>query len=138
MPFLSKTELTTHIYAEVMDAITNSDDSKITAAIDAAIGEAKGYMSKFDHATIFAKTAGDRDPILLLNVKDIAKWHFIQLANPNIDWEAANERYKSAVRWLEKITMGRIVPVGWPIAVEPGIGDFFHVSSTRPKRNNNY
>jgi phage gp36-like protein len=110
MPFLEPTELSTSIYGEVIGEVSRNDTPTVQAAIDAAIAEAKGYLSAYDVAAIFNATGTSRNPVLLMYVKDIATWHFIQLANPNIDLEFRQSRYKMAIQWLEKVQNGRTVP----------------------------
>jgi phage gp36-like protein len=110
MPYLTVTELSSHLLDATIDAIQDTDNKHKQTAINAAIEETKGYLSHYDTAAIFA-TAGDaRNPILLLYVKDIAVWHFLQLANPNVDLEVREKRYELSIKWLEKVQNGRTVP----------------------------
>ena len=136
-PFISTAELSTHIYAAVVTAISDSDITILPTAIAAATNEAMGYMDRYDYLTILGQTGAARDPLLLLYIKDIAVYHFMVLANPNIDYEVRLDRYKYAVRWLEKIQTGRFVPAGWPPAINSQFNTEFHVISAR-KRSNNY
>lgn len=118
MPFLTVDELSTHIKDEIMDVISTSDDNKPQAAIDAAIAEVKGYLSNYDSAATFAAAGANRNPILLLYTKDIAVWHYIQLANPNIDITLRERRYELATKWLDKVQSGRATP-DLPPLVQP-------------------
>lgn len=136
MAFISKDEFTSHIYEENLNVISRDDDTKISAAINAAIEEATGYMSRFDFATLFAAVADDRDPILMMYVKDIAKWHFINICNASVDLELAGDRYKKAIAWLDKVQSGRVVP-RWPLAVDETNAYSFHIRSS-VKRGNYY
>lgn len=79
-------------------------------AVKAATEEAKGYLTDYDVTAIFAATDDDRNPILLLYVKDIAVWHFIQLSNPGVEMEARKTRYEFAIKWLQKIQDGKTNP----------------------------
>ncbi len=137
MSFLSTSDLTTHIYDNVVTAISDGDTTLMPQAIAAATQEAMGYMSRYDYATILAETGDARDPILLQYVKDMSVWHYMVLANPNLDWQARESRYKFAIRWLEKVQDGTFVPAGWPSATESQLATEFHVMSRR-KRDNNY
>jgi phage gp36-like protein len=110
MPYLTVAELSTHIYGEIIDQISRNDDSIAEDAIVAAIEEASGYLAKFDIAATFAATGDARNPLLAMYVKDIATWHFIQLANPNIEMSFREVRYNHAIKWLEKVQRGIIVP----------------------------
>jgi phage gp36-like protein len=137
-PFISVTELNTHIYEGVVTAITDSDSTIMPQAIEAATNEAMGYLSRFDYVTILEQTGAARDPVLLMYIKDMAVWHFMALANPNLDWDARRTRYDQAIKWLEKVQEGTFVPAGWPPAPCSPLSTEFHVMSTQGKRWNNY
>ncbi|SMO48193.1 phage protein Gp36 family protein [Solitalea koreensis] len=137
MAFLTKDELLTHLYGEVIDNISQNDDDIVIAAIDAAIAEAKGYLSRYDLEALFS--ADPKDAILLVRVKDIAVWHFLVLGNQSIELEFREARYTEAVKWLEKIQSGKSVPQGWPLPTpsESDPAGVFKYGSN-PKRNNHY
>lgn len=130
---VTEEDFKTHLYAELIGAIGRQDAGILQDAIKAAEGEAKGYLSRFDVDSLFNAQAEERDPTLLMYVKDLAVWHFITLANPNTDLEFRKTRYEDAIRWLKGIQSGKIVPNDWPPAIEEGADSFFHVSSA-PKR----
>ena len=48
MAFLTIQELNTHLHDEQVETITRGDETIAQAAIDAAIAEAKGYLTRFD------------------------------------------------------------------------------------------
>lgn len=108
----------THLYAEIIDVISRENNDLLDKAIKAAELEAKGYLTRFNIEDLFAKVNEDRDAVLLMYLKDMAVWHFIPVANPNIDVDYREMRYKNAIKWLEKIQMGRVVPNGWKTAGE--------------------
>lgn len=137
MAFLTPEELNTHIYDDVRDAISESDNAKVAAAIRASIAEAEGYMSRYDTEAILAKAGDERDPILLMYLKDIAVWHFLVLANPGVDLELRENRYKSAVGWLTKVQGGKVVPKGWPLN-EPAEKQSYFQYGSNPRRNSQY
>ncbi|TZF81810.1 DUF1320 domain-containing protein [Pedobacter sp. BS3] len=133
--FLTKEDLFTHIYEGAIDAISDNDVQLLNSAIAAAVSEATGYLSRFDTNALFAAEGGDRDASLLLFMKDVAKWHFINVANPGVEYEAAKERYQLAIKWLEKIQAGKISPAGWPLPEsEQDLPPF--IITSRPKRGN--
>jgi phage gp36-like protein len=136
--FLTAAELKTHIYEGTVNAISDGDDTLMPQAIAAAVQEAAGYMSRFDYVTVLEQTDVNRDPILLQYIKEMAVWHFIGLANANINYDVALDRYSKAIKWLDKVADGRFLPVGWPIALVPAVNSFFQVDSSVPKRRNHY
>jgi hypothetical protein len=130
----------THMYAEIIEAIERDNEAApiLEKAIKTAEKQAKGYLSRFDIETLFAAEAEERDEMLLTYLKDLAVWHYIVLANPNMDISFFQLRYESAIMELGKIQSGKVVPYGWPPAVDPEYaGTFFHVNSN-PRRGTSY
>jgi phage gp36-like protein len=130
-------DLKTHLYGEQITVISRNDSDLMDSAINAAEGEAKGYLSRYDIAVIFAKTGATRDETLLMFLKDIATWNFITLANANADMDFRESRYKQAVAWLKGVQAGKIVPFGWPLISSETTNSLFHVTSDA-KRLTNY
>lgn len=135
-------DLQTHIYSENLDAISRGDDTLITRAIAAGIDEAKSYLSvKYDVAAIFADTpGGTTDQNLLNKTKDLAAWHLIKLANPNINLELFRTAYEDAIDWFTKLLKGQMNPVGWPLREDDPDTDYEEGGSlqwsSNTKRNN--
>lgn len=108
--FISNQELKTHLYGESVEAITDGDDTILTAAVDGAVVEAKGYLAAFDRTAIFEATGSSRNPLLLIFIKDIAVWHFINLCNAGTDLKLRQDRYERAINWLKAIQKGDVSP----------------------------
>lgn len=120
MAFLTVQELKTHLYDGVVLEIDRTDSGIAQSAIDAAIAEATGYLTAYDSAAIFAAVGNDRNPIILLYVKDIAVWHFIQLANPNVEMNLRLTRYEKAIDFLGRVQSGKVNPsLPYPAAPPP-------------------
>lgn len=117
--FLTPLEVNTHLYGEVVSEISRADESILQSAIDAAIEEAKGYLTAYDTEAIFSAPENERSSVLLLFCKDIAVWHFINLANPAVEMQLRLERYEKAIKWLEKVQSGKTNPSFPYPAVEP-------------------
>lgn len=107
--FLTTQEIFTHLYSETVETISGNDETMLTMAIQGAISEAKGYLHKYDVDYIFERTDDDRDPLLLIWLKDIAVWHFINIANPGVDLTIRERRYNAAISWLRGVQKGNIV-----------------------------
>lgn len=108
--FIEAPELKTHLYAEQIALIQREDETILTAALDAAVQEAKGYLAAFDRDAIFAAVGAARNALLLIFVKDIATWHFLVLSNAGTDLEFRETRYKRAVDWLKAVQKGDFSP----------------------------
>lgn len=141
MAFLTIEMMTSHIYGSISNTISKGNTQVMQEAIIAAITEAKGYLSRYDTSQLFENTNADptwtADPILLMYVKNITKWHFTTLGNANLDLEDAEIRYNQAIKWLTGVQSGKIVPINWSPATPEDKSTFFHFSSN-PKRRNHY
>jgi len=108
--YLSVEDLQTHLRLETITAITRNDPALALSAIDGAIIEAKGYLTRFDTQAVFSATGNDRNQLLLLFVKDMAAWHLVNIVNPNVDLKLRQERYNRAVQWLRDVQKGLVDP----------------------------
>lgn len=110
MSFITAVELKTHLYAEDIAMISRDDDTLLVAAIDGAVQEARGYLSAFDRDAIFSAALAERNALLLIFIKDIAVWHFINLCNAGSELEVRKARYDRAVDWLKAVQKGNVSP----------------------------
>lgn len=133
MAFISKTDIKTHLYGEIVDAITREDDTILQASIDAALSEAKGYLSDYDIATIFSQTGNSRHPLLLTLIKDMAVWHFLSLSNPSADLQLRRSRYERAIEWLHGVQRRTIIPDLPPIEVTDATTGSIRYGSNDPR-----
>jgi phage gp36-like protein len=136
--YIDNSELFTHLYQETVEAISGSDERQLLSAVKGAVAEAKGYLHKYDVREIFGATGEDRDPLLLILIKDMAVWHYINIANPNVDFSVREKRYNDAIAWLKGVQKGDIVPE-LPVP-EDADGNPENISGilfgSNPKRNN--
>ncbi|WP_113638973.1 hypothetical protein [Nubsella zeaxanthinifaciens] len=157
MAFITKKEFETHVFPEIINAISRNDQSKLKMAIEAAITQVSGYLSRYkineilatpppvytdvtdeDDEEIDEELSIILDPYASLRtwVKDVTKWHFINLVNPNIDLALSRSRYEDAISELQKIQAGKVAPNGWPLAEQPqGATGQFHVISSTKRQN---
>lgn len=139
--YLTPCELTTHLYPEQIEVISREDDTLVLAAIDAAMSEARSYLSSYDTDRIFVAEGAARDALLLLHVKDIAVWHFVALSNPACDMELRKFRYERAINWLRGVQKGDIVPA-LPKRDNDGDGSPdtspIYIHGSNPKRHNHF
>ena len=70
MAYLTIQELNTHLHDEQVETITRGDNTIAEAAIDAAIAEARGYLTRFDTSRVFSASGIKRNQLLLIFVKD--------------------------------------------------------------------
>jgi hypothetical protein len=136
--YISIAELKSHLRDETIQAISGTDDTILTMAITGAESEAKGYLHKYDIDAIWAKTGDERDDLLMIWLKDIAVWHYINIANPGVDFSLRERRYNAAIAWLKGVQKGDIVP-DFPVPLE-STGDEANTTpfliGSNPKRGN--
>ena len=78
---------------------------------------------------IFGTEGDERNALLLIFVKDIAVWHFINLCNAGTDLQLRQDRYERAVAWLKSVQRSEIKP-NLPV-MEDADGD----GKPNPERN---
>lgn len=139
--FITPAELETHLYRENIDIISRSDETLLTAAIDAAVQEAYSYLGAFDRERIFSSEGTERNALLLIFVKDIAVWHFINLCNAGTELELRQSRYERAIAWLRQVQKGELTPA-LPVVDEDGDGrpdsPGEYIYGSNPKRKQHY
>jgi phage gp36-like protein len=109
MAYLTIEELQTHLYGESIETISRDDDAIPQAAIDGAIAEARGYLAgRYNVNAAFSATGTRRNALLLIFLKDIAVWHFVNLGNACTDMELRRLRYERAVDWLKAVMRGDV------------------------------
>jgi phage gp36-like protein len=136
MPFLVKADFKTHLYAEIIDNITRADDTVLDKALSAGIAEVKMYLSRYDLLALFGTSLVEPTvaaPYLehLKNLtKDVASWHLVKLANPNVDLKLFRTLYEDAIKLLEKIMMGKAVPEGWPYKADDPLTETYNENTS--------
>jgi hypothetical protein len=144
MPIITQADLATNIYAEIITEITRADDTITGSAINAAIAEAKMYLSRYDLLQLFGTQDAPpaiQDEYLKTLVKDLACWHLVRLSNTSIDYSTYRTAWQDAIAALKNIQTGQAQPQGWPYAntasetTPPGDNISW---SSNPKRENFY
>ncbi|MGB7527694.1 phage protein Gp36 family protein [Sphingobacterium cellulitidis] len=138
MGLITPEDFYTHMYSGTIEAISDGNEESLAEAIDTAISEAFGYLSRFDLDAIM--TSDDRKTYANLRtwLKDIAKWHFINICNVATDLELAKERYDDAITRLKDIQKGIVTPKGWALPQDENDQSGAFTVSSRPKRENYY
>lgn len=120
MAFIEIADLKSNIYEYQLNDITENDTTITEMAIGAGVEEARGYLTPgsqnefkdgrllFDVAAIFGKTGVDRNPLILAATKACVMWWLIDLANTDIIYEQAKERYDDAVKILTNVRDGKM------------------------------
>ena len=83
-----------------------------------AVEEVAGYLRpKYDTTTVFSATGKQRNKLVVMYVCDIALYHMTASAPQKMGMEIRKERYERAIKWLEGVQAGKIVP-DLPLAMD--------------------
>lgn len=94
-----------------LKVITQTDPQNRANAESEAIEEMSGYLRpKYDCKAIFSATGWARNPQILMYVCDIALYHMAASASGRMGAEVRKERYDRAIKWLESVQNGKVVP----------------------------
>lgn len=76
-----------------------------------AVEEIAGYLRpKYDTDAIFNTSGDDRNRLIVMYTCDIAIYHMAASAPQKMGMEIRKERYERAIKWLEGVQAGKIVP----------------------------
>ncbi len=76
-----------------------------------ACEEVAGYLrSRYDVQRIFAATGDQRNDVIVMRTADIALYHLCSSLAQKMGHEIRKERYELAIKWLEQVQEGKIIP----------------------------
>lgn len=115
-----------------LKVISQSSPENIANAEAEAIEEIAGYLRPvYDADAVFSASGDDRNRLIVMYTADIVLYHLAASQPQKMGSEIRRERYDRAIRWLEGVQAGRIVP-DLPLKVSddgiPGFGTSFHSS----------
>lgn len=94
-----------------LKAITGEDTANVDNAILEAQEEVAGYLRpKYDCDKIFAAEGDERNRQLVMYTADIALYNMIASLSQRLGYDTRKERYDRAIKWLEGVQAGKIVP----------------------------
>ena len=83
-----------------------------------AMEEIAGYLRpKYNTKAVFSAAGTDRNRLVVMYTCDIALYHMTASAPQKMGMEIRKERYERAIKWLEGVQAGKIVP-DLPLAVD--------------------
>lgn len=118
--FLQKEDLPSTMYGYQLEQITEGNDIIVDEALAAAEEEVRSYLTgnnrrewldgrlQYDVDVILGTTGTERNALIKKHAITIAKWWIIDLANADIIYEQAKERYDRSVEWLDKLSKGEV------------------------------
>ena len=83
-----------------------------------AMEEIAGYLRpKYNTEVVFSAAETDRNRLVVMYTCDIALYHMAASTPQKMGMEIRKERYERAVKWLEGVQAGKIVP-DLPLAMD--------------------
>lgn len=111
MSFITTEDFKVVASETALKTITGSDPANVENAIMEAQEEVAGYLRpKYDTDRIFATEGDERNHQLVMYVSDIALYNMIASLPQRMGYETRLERYERAIKWLEGVQAGKIVP----------------------------
>lgn len=135
MAFIEKADFDAAIRDNILDDITEADDTLIDKAIAESISYMKGYLNnRYDVVEIFNKTGNLRDETILNHGINIALYNLHRLINPRKMPAFRGELRNDAKEWLMDVNKGIINPPTLPV---PSTGEKDYILyASNPKRDN--
>ena len=140
-PIIAAADLGNIIYQEIIAEITRDTPAITDQAILIGIGEVKMYLTRYDLVKLFGDPVANTsatfsDPYLTQLCKYVCLWHLIQLANPNINYEAVEKLYTQSIASLKRIQKEEASPQ-WPYATkaEANAPSYAGTIRSQPLRN---
>ncbi len=120
--------------------ISQADPGTVANAEFEAVEEMSGYLRPvYDTNAIFSASGDSRNRLVVMYAADIALYHLSAALPQKMGAEIRKIRYDRAIKWLEGVQAGRIVP-DLPLAEDANgqgaaIGISFH---SAPKLNHDW
>ncbi len=106
--FLTVSELRTVSTIQVVNLITNNQDTVVNELIEENVDLMKSYIYKYyDVDAIFNAEGTERSKIVLKHLKSLMIYDLYIIRNKSVSQELEN-KYAEAMGWLEKIAKGTI------------------------------
>ena len=115
--FITEEDYKVVIGDTALKVISQTDEANRNNAEAEAQEEISGYLRpKYDCEAIFSAEGGQRNRQIVMYVCDIALYHMVSAMPQKMGSEIRKERYDRAIKWLEGVQAGKIVP-DLPLAV---------------------
>lgn len=109
--FIDKEDYKVVIGDAAFKVISQADPDTVANAEFEAVEEMSGYLRPvYDTEAIFSATGKARNRLVVMYTADIALYHLSAALPQKMGAEIRKERYDRAIKWLEGVQSGRIVP----------------------------
>lgn len=118
MIFLTQEDFKVVASEQAIKIISQADNVNQDNAIAEAIEEVAAYLRpKYDCNAIFTAEGNYRNRQIVMYTVDIALYNMVAAMPQRMGSEIRKERYDRAIKWLEGVQAGKIVP-NLPLAID--------------------
>lgn len=104
-----------------------------------AIEEISGYLRpKYDTNAVFSAKDDERNKLIVMYTCDIALYHMSAAMPQKMGSEIRKERYERAVKWLEAVQTGKILPDLPTTLDDEGEPQASFIYGSQKKQHNNW
>lgn len=116
--FINDEDYSVVIGEQALKVISQVSDDNRANAEDEAIEEIASYLRpKYDTRALFSAEGNERNRLIVMYACDIALYHMSASLPQKMGTEIRKERYERAIKWLEGVQAGKIVP-DLPVATD--------------------
>lgn len=109
--FITEEDYQVVVGENALKVISRTSAENRTNAEHEAQEEIASYLRpKYDCPAVFAAEGEKRNKLIVMFTCDIALYHMAASLPQNMGMEIRKERYERAVKWLEGVQAGKIVP----------------------------
>ncbi len=140
MSFITDQDYKVVIGDQALRVVSQVSEENRTNAEAEAIEEIAGYLRpKYDTKSVFEAEGADRNRLIVMYACDIAIYHMAASAPQKMGIDIRKERYERAVKWLEGVQSGKIIP-DLPLATdsEGNPEGFTNIFGSQPPLRHNW
>ncbi len=109
--FITDNDYKVVIGESALKTVSQADPDVRNNAEAAAQEEISGYLRpRYDCNAIFSAEGESRNRQIVMYACDIALYHMVSAMPQKMGSEVREERYKLAIKWLEGVQAGKIIP----------------------------
>jgi len=111
MAFITDEDYRVVIGDQALKVVSQVSDENRRMAEAEAMAEVASYLRpKYDPVAVFGAEGDGRNRLIVMYTCDIALYHMAASSPQKMGMEIRKERYERAIKWLEGVQGGKIVP----------------------------
>lgn len=124
---------------EQTNEIVRGSEELLEEKIEIGREEVRSYLNRYDFNTMLGDSW--QNAYFKQLCVNVIQYHLVQLGLPGLHYEIVRERYEDAVKYLEKVQRGQLLP-DWPLRPDDSGTPMDEAGNVQwksnPKRGNHY